>query len=92
MKAVDRAARSVIEAAGYGRYFGHSLGHGVGLAVHEAPGLSARSRRQLKEGMIVTVEPGVYLPGWGGIRLENMIVVRRNGAEILNKDQTWLDL
>ncbi|MCB2217598.1 M24 family metallopeptidase [Desulfofustis glycolicus] len=92
MKAVDRAARSVIEAAGYGRYFGHSLGHGVGLAVHEAPSLSARSRRQLKEGMIVTVEPGVYLPGWGGIRLENMIVVRRDGAEILNEDQTWLDL
>jgi len=92
MKAVDRAARSVIESAGYGRYFGHSLGHGVGLAVHEAPSLSSRSRRKLRAGMIVTVEPGVYLPGWGGIRLENMIVVRENGAEPLNEDHTWLDL
>ncbi len=92
MKAVDRAARAVIESAGYGGYFGHSLGHGVGLAVHEAPSLSARSRRKLKAGMIVTVEPGIYLPGWGGIRLENMIVVRKNDAEILNEDHTWLDL
>lgn len=89
---VDRAARKVIADGGYGQYFGHSLGHGVGLAVHEAPRLSARSRRKLQAGMIVTVEPGIYLPGWGGIRLENMVVVGKDGCENLNTDVTWLDI
>lgn len=89
---VDRAARSVIEDAGYGKYFGHGLGHGVGLAVHEGPRLSSLNRKKLKAGMIVTVEPGIYLPGWGGIRLENMVVVRKNGYEDLNEDRTWLDI
>ena len=89
---VDSAAREVIAAAGYGKYFGHSLGHGVGLAVHEAPRLSPRSKEKLKAGMIVTVEPGIYIPGWGGIRLENMLLVTEDGAENLNSDTTWLDL
>jgi len=89
---VDRAARRVIEEAGYGDFFGHALGHGVGLAVHEDPRLSSRSRKKLKPGMIVTVEPGIYLPNWGGIRLENMVVVREDGAETLNEDTTGLDL
>ncbi len=89
---VDRAARRVIEEAGYGDFFGHALGHGVGLAVHEDPRLSSRSRKKLKPGMIVTVEPGIYLPDWGGIRLENMVVVREDGAETLNEDTTGLDL
>lgn len=88
----DRAARSIIADAGYGEYFGHSLGHGVGLAVHEEPRLSARNRKQLKAGMVVTVEPGIYIPGWGGIRLENMVVVRADGCENLNCDTTWLDI
>ncbi len=88
----DRAARNIIADAGYGEYFGHSLGHGVGLAVHEEPRLSSRSKKKLKAGMIVTVEPGIYLPGWGGIRLENMYVVREDGCENLNKDKTWLDI
>lgn len=88
----DKAARSIIEKEGYGKYFGHSLGHGVGLAVHEEPRLSSRSRKKLKPGMIVTVEPGIYIPGWGGIRLENMVVVREDGCENLNKDTTWLDI
>lgn len=88
----DKAARSIIDKAGYGKYFGHSLGHGVGLAVHEDPRLSSRSKRKLKPGMIVTVEPGIYLPDWGGIRLENMVVVREDGCENLNKDTTWLDI
>jgi Xaa-Pro aminopeptidase len=91
-KEVDQAARQVIEDAGYGKYFGHALGHGVGLAVHEEPRLSSRSRKKLKSGMIVTVEPGIYLPEWGGIRLENMVVVREDGAEPLNEDITGLDL
>ncbi|MGB3209411.1 MAG: aminopeptidase P family protein [Desulforhopalus sp.] len=88
----DRAARDVIADAGYGKYFGHSLGHGVGLAVHEEPRLSSRSTKKLKAGMIVTVEPGIYIPGWGGIRLENMYVVHRGGCENLNSDTTWLDI
>jgi Xaa-Pro aminopeptidase len=90
--AVDRAARAVIADAGYGDAFGHSLGHGVGLAVHEDPRLSSLNHKQLKAGMVVTVEPGIYLPGWGGIRLENMVVVREDGCENLNTDTTWLDV
>ena len=90
--AVDKAARDIIEGAGYGEYFGHSLGHGVGLAVHEEPRLSSRSTKTLKAGMVVTVEPGIYVPGWGGIRLENMYVVREDGSENLNSDTTWLDI
>ncbi len=88
----DRAARHIIADAGYGEYFGHSLGHGVGLAVHEEPRLSGRSSKKLQAGMIVTVEPGIYIPGWGGIRLENMYVVRDEGCENLNSDTTWLDI
>jgi len=88
---VDRAARQIIEDGGYGPRFGHGLGHGVGLAVHEAPRLSFRSKKRLRSGMIVTVEPGIYIPGWGGIRLENMVVVREDGCENLNRDTTWLD-
>jgi Xaa-Pro aminopeptidase len=89
---VDRAARTVIADAGYGQAFGHALGHGVGLAVHEDPRLSALNHKQLRAGMVVTVEPGIYLPGWGGIRLENMVVVREDGCENLNTDTTWLDV
>ena len=90
--AVDRAARTIIADAGYGDFFGHALGHGVGLAVHEEPRLSSRNRKHLKAGMIVTIEPGIYLPEWGGVRLENMAVVREDGCDVLNKDTTWLDM
>ncbi|MDY0351808.1 MAG: Xaa-Pro peptidase family protein [Desulfobulbaceae bacterium] len=89
---VDLAARRIIREAGYGDFFGHALGHGVGINVHEAPRLSSRSRGKLRAGMVVTVEPGIYLPGWGGIRLENMVVVRETGCEVLNRDATFLDL
>lgn len=89
---VDQAARKVIADAGYGDFFGHSLGHGVGLAVHEVPSLGPRSKKKLRAGMIVTIEPGIYLPEWGGIRLENMAVVREDGCELLNEDRTGLDL
>lgn len=83
-KAIDHIARSHIEENGFGDYFGHGLGHGVGLAVHEQPRLSPLAEGILEEGMVVTVEPGIYLPGWGGVRLENMVVVRKDGAEVLN--------
>lgn len=82
-EAVDAAARDVIAQAGLGRAFSHSLGHGLGMAVHEAPGLRRGSTIELKAGMIVTVEPGVYFRGWGGIRLEDDILVTRDGREVL---------
>jgi Xaa-Pro aminopeptidase len=91
-QAVDRAARSVIESEGLGERFGHGLGHGVGLNVHEGPSISYRNKKQLKPGMVVTIEPGIYIPGWGGIRLENMAVVEENGCRVLNQDTTFLDL
>lgn len=89
---VDRAARRVLTEGGYGDCFGHGLGHGVGLAVHEEPRLSQRARKQLKAGMVVTVEPGLYLADWGGIRLENMVIVGEQGCEVINRDTTALDL
>ena len=84
-RAVDNVAREHIERKGYGGMFGHGLGHGTGLAIHEAPRLSPLKEFRLEVGMISTVEPGIYIPEWGGVRLENMIVVRENGAEVLNQ-------
>jgi Xaa-Pro aminopeptidase len=88
----DRAARKIIADAGFGKNFGHGLGHGVGLAVHEPPSLNRMRRNKLKPGMVVTVEPGIYLPGWGGVRLENMVVVEKKGCTALNQDTTFLDI
>lgn len=82
---VDAVARSVIGQAGYGDYFGHGLGHGVGLAVHEAPRLKKGDGTILEENMVITVEPGIYLPGYGGVRLENMVRVTNTGCEVLNQ-------
>jgi Xaa-Pro dipeptidase len=84
-KAVDATARKVIADAGYGEFFVHSLGHGVGLEVHEAPILSPESKDVLAVGNVVTVEPGIYLVGYGGIRIEDTVLVQRSGAEKLTK-------
>jgi Xaa-Pro aminopeptidase len=84
-KAVDQVARDHIDAKGFAGKFGHGLGHGTGLAIHEMPRLSPLKNMVLKNGMVSTVEPGIYLPDWGGVRLENMIVVRDDGAEVLNR-------
>ena len=84
MRDVDSAARGVIEAAGFGPRFSHGLGHGIGLEIHEAPRLASNQERKLKAGMVVTVEPGIYLPGWGGVRIEDDILVTRTGHEVLS--------
>ncbi|GAB4390443.1 MAG: aminopeptidase P family protein [Thermodesulfovibrionales bacterium] len=80
---IDGAARGVISQAGYGREFGHALGHGVGLEVHEEPRVARGRRERVREGMVFTVEPGVYVPGLGGVRIEDMAAVREGGAEEL---------
>ena len=81
----DELARAVIREAGHGEHFGHSLGHGVGLQVHEQPWISPRSTNVLENGMVFTVEPGVYLSGWGGVRIEDMVVMEGGRARVLSK-------
>jgi Xaa-Pro aminopeptidase len=81
---VDAASRKIIEDAGYGKQFGHGLGHGIGLDVHEAPSLSTRSGDTLEPGMVVTVEPGIYLPGIGGVRIEDDVLVTERGHRVLS--------
>ena len=76
-------AQNVIDEAGYGDKFGHGLGHGVGLLIHEAPRLTKTSRDELKDGMVVTIEPGIYIPGWGGIRIEDMLVIQDGRARVM---------
>jgi Xaa-Pro aminopeptidase len=88
--AVDRVARSIIEDAGHGPRFEHSLGHGVGLDVHELPLISPHDDSVLEAGMVVTIEPGVYLPGVAGVRIENSVVVGDDGPDPLNRFTTEL--
>jgi Xaa-Pro aminopeptidase len=82
---LDAVARRSIGAAGYGRYFTHSLGHGLGLRVHEPPRVSALSKETLKESSVVTIEPGVYIPGYGGVRIEDDVLLTAGGCRVLTK-------
>jgi Xaa-Pro aminopeptidase len=82
---VDAAARDVITAAGWGEQFGHGLGHGIGLEVHEAPAVRAESTDTLEAGNVVSCEPGIYLPGLGGVRIEDMVLVTDDGRERLTQ-------
>jgi len=80
---VDAAARRVLRKAGLGRYFTHSTGHGVGLEIHEAPRVAAAQKEVLQQGMVITIEPGVYFPGKWGVRIEDMVAVSEGGCEVL---------
>jgi Xaa-Pro aminopeptidase len=80
---VDHAGRKVLETAGFGAYFTHSTGHGVGLEIHEAPRLARGQTQKLKPGMVVTIEPGIYIPEEGGVRIEDMVLVTESGREVL---------
>lgn len=91
-KEADSLARTVIEAGGYGEQFSHSLGHGVGLAIHEEPRLSQLADAPLDPGTVVSVEPGVYFPEWGGIRIEDVVVIKEGGVQVLTRSpkEPWL--
>jgi Xaa-Pro aminopeptidase len=84
-KAVDGAARAVIEAAGYGEYFGHSFGHGVGVEIHESPNASPMNEQPLPAGAVISAEPGIYLPGKMGVRIEDVIVLTEDGCRNLTR-------
>jgi Xaa-Pro aminopeptidase len=88
---IDAEARSVIGKAGFGDFFGHGLGHGLGLQVHEGPAIRPNSETTLQPGMVFTVEPGVYLPGWGGVRIEDDVLVTPDGCEVLSGVPRELD-
>jgi len=85
----DSIARDVIKNAGFGNFFGHSLGHGIGMAPHEKPSVGPLKPEVLKEGMVFTIEPGIYIPGKGGVRLEEMVVLEGDGARILTTNKNF---
>ncbi|MDO9575788.1 MAG: Xaa-Pro peptidase family protein [bacterium] len=85
LKEIDRIARDYISDNHYGKNFGHSLGHGVGLSVHELPRVSNKSTYKAEEGMVFSIEPGVYIPGYGGVRIEDLILITQTGYEVITK-------
>ncbi len=84
-KDIDSVARVYIEKKGFGKCFGHGLGHGIGLEVHEGPSINRRSKEVIEEGMVFTIEPGIYIPGWGGVRIEDIVLVTADGCAILSR-------
>ena len=88
---VDAAAREYIYSRGFGDCFGHGLGHGIGLEVHELPRLRNGSQEILRTGMVFTIEPGIYIPGWGGVRIEDMVLVRSGGYSVLTSSARWIE-
>jgi Xaa-Pro aminopeptidase len=89
----DAIARDYIAEMGYGDHFGHGTGHGIGLEVHEPPSLSpVRGDDELKPGMVFSVEPGIYLPGWGGVRIEDLVLMTENGPEVLARSHKRLEI
>ncbi len=87
---LDGKVRKIIDKAGYGKYFGHGLGHGLGTVVHDAPAVSTLSEVELKPNMVITIEPGIYISGWGGVRIEDDVVIKRNRCMVLNKAEKEL--
>jgi Xaa-Pro aminopeptidase len=85
VKELDMMVRGFIDDAGYGEYFRHGVGHGVGIAVHEAPAINSTGEGILAENMVVTIEPGIYLPNLGGVRLEDMVLITDGGAKVLTR-------
>ena len=89
-KSVDAACRKIIERAGYGKKFGHGTGHGIGYYIHLGPRLSPLTNDKLMANNVVTVEPGIYIDGWGGVRIEDDVIVMRTGAKVMNKSEKKL--
>ncbi len=91
-KSIDSSVRDVIKKAGYGKFFGHGTGHGVGLQVHESPNITWNKKEIIKENMVFTIEPGIYVPELGGVRIEDMVVVRPDGPSVLTTLSKKLDI
>jgi Xaa-Pro aminopeptidase len=91
-KDIDYSARNVIKTSDYGKFFGHGTGHGVGLQVHESPRITWNKKEIIKENMVFTIEPGIYVPGLGGVRIEDMVVVKQDGCEVLTSLSKKLEI